>query len=358
MIKPGVIQIIDSLNTGGAEVLAVNIANGLYEKGINSHICATREEGKLLNNINKNVGYIFIKRSRTVDLSAFFVINNYLKIHNIKIIHAHATSSFFAFCIKLLNPNIKLIWHDHYGKSEELEKRKIFPLNLFSYFFNTIISVNTKLKIWSQKKLNCKNVFFINNFPIFNNFEKITVLKGIDKKRVVHLAAFREQKDHINLINAFEIFINDKKDWSLHLVGQIGNDKYSNEVLSLIKNKRLEKHIFVYGARLDILNILKQATIGILSSISEGLPIALLEYGLAELPVIVTDVGECSKVVKNNISGIVVKPKNKDELYQALKMISNSDEIKINFSKELNDTILKNYSDEVFFEKIINIYKT
>ena len=38
----GVLQLIDSLNTGGAEVMAVNIANELYSQGFKSHLCATR----------------------------------------------------------------------------------------------------------------------------------------------------------------------------------------------------------------------------------------------------------------------------------------------------------------------------
>ena len=47
MSKKGVIQIIDSLNVGGAEVLAVNISNALVARNFNSHICTTREEGIL-----------------------------------------------------------------------------------------------------------------------------------------------------------------------------------------------------------------------------------------------------------------------------------------------------------------------
>ena len=48
-----VIQIIDSLNVGGAEVIAVNIANGLSKEGVESHICTTRKEGLLKSNIDK-----------------------------------------------------------------------------------------------------------------------------------------------------------------------------------------------------------------------------------------------------------------------------------------------------------------
>ena len=156
MNKLGVIQIIDSLNTGGAEVLAVNIANSLSDKGINSHICVTRKEGKLLSNINNNVGYLFLDRKKIVDLGLLITVKKYLKHNNITIIHSHSSSYFFAFSLKLIYPKINIIWHDHYGKSEELEKRKVYPLKIISFFFSNIISVNNKLKEWSLKKLKTK----------------------------------------------------------------------------------------------------------------------------------------------------------------------------------------------------------
>ena len=49
--KIKVLQLIDSLQVGGAEVLAVNIANALSKQGLVSHLCATRTEGPLKENI-------------------------------------------------------------------------------------------------------------------------------------------------------------------------------------------------------------------------------------------------------------------------------------------------------------------
>jgi glycosyltransferase involved in cell wall biosynthesis len=55
---------------------------------------------------------------------------------------------------------------------------------------------------------------------------------------------------------------------------------------------------FVYGSLQDVENILNQATIAVLSSQSEGLPIALLEYGLHKKPVVVTAVGDMPMLIK------------------------------------------------------------
>jgi glycosyltransferase involved in cell wall biosynthesis len=55
---------------------------------------------------------------------------------------------------------------------------------------------------------------------------------------------------------------------------------------------------FVYGSQQDVENILNQATIAVLSSQSEGLPI-VLEYGLHKRPVVVTAVGDMPMIINN-----------------------------------------------------------
>lgn len=356
MSKIGVIQIIDSLNTGGAEVLAVNIANLLVKENINSHLCVTRQEGKLRESINKNTGYLFLNKKRTIDIKAIITFKNYIKANNISILHAHSSSFFLAFCVKLICPKLKIIWHDHFGKTQELKKRKLFPLKYISYYFEAIISVNNQLKQWANYNLHCKKTYLLNNFAFFNNSDSCTFLNGEKDKRIVHLAAARDQKDHETLINAFSIFSEKNKDWSLHLIGFLNNSLYSKKIIDLIKVKGLENHTFVYGSCLDVENILKQATVGVLSSKSEGLPIALLEYGLLKLPVICTDVGDCNKVILNNKTGIIVSSGNINQFAKSLEKISTSKKLQNYLGENLYNHIQKNFSKEDFLKKLIKIY--
>ena len=358
-MKKGVIQIIDSLDIGGAEVLAVDITNILQKKQMNSHICVTRKEGGLKQNILKETGYCFLNRKKIFDIKALKRITSYIKKNNISIVHAHASSFFFAFLIKIVNPKIKLIWHDHFGVSQNLENRKLFPLRFISNYFESIISVNSKLKNWALSKLKCKKVYFLNNFSTFKNDDKLTALKGAKGRRIVHLAAFRTQKDHFTLINGFENFLNQSsisKNWTLHLVGGFNDEKYFNEIRDLIRIKNLQNDIFIYGACLDIKNILNQANVGILSSKSEGLPVSLLEYGLAKLPVIVTNVGECANVVENNVMGFVVPVADKIEMSNKLEKLIVSEEKRINFGLALHRKVQKEYSQENFIHQLLKIY--
>jgi len=351
-----VIQIIDSLSVGGAEMVAVNIANALSEQKIKSFLCTTRKEGLLKNNLNDDVKYIFLDRKKTFDLKAIIKLNNFIKLNKINIIHAHSSSYFIAVCVKLINFKVKIIWHDHNGNSEFLKNRNSFPLNVFSLFFSSIIAVNRQLKIWTTKKLYCKKVYFINNFAVFSNSDKTSKLKGTPGKRIINLAGFREQKDHLTLLKAFKMLLIQFPDWTLHLVGKDYKDDYANSISNYITSNNLSDNIFIYDVRSDIKHILSQATIGILSSKSEGLPVSLLEYGLAKLPVVCTDVGACASVIKHESSGYIVPPENYEKLAFYLTKLATSKENQIKFGINLNEIVKLNYSKEVVIKSIINIY--
>ncbi len=354
MKKLSIIQIIDSLNVGGAEVLAVNIANGLSEEKIDSHLCSTRKEGFLKENINSNVGYVFLNRKKVFDFKAILMLHRYIKQHGIRIVHAHSSSSFIAVCVKMINPKIKIVWHDHYGNSEFLENRDIFSLKMFSYMFSVIISVNNDLKKWSKKNLKTKNIFFIRNFPIFNNQENITTLNGVDEKRIVHIAGYRKQKDHLNLLKAFLTISKTHNDWTLHLVGKSYNDNYSNRINEFIKNENLQDKVFQYGVCSDINNILEQAEIGVLSSKSEGLPISLLEYALSRIPAVTTNVGECNLIIKDK--RFIVEPLNSNKLAIALELLINSRKERGKLAIDINKCVMLNFSKQSTISKLINIY--
>jgi len=351
-----ILQLIDSLQVGGAEVLAVNIANALSNEGVESHLCVTRNEGPLKEYIEPAVQYLFLKRKKTIDITAIKKLKNYIKKNNILIIHAHSTSYFLAICVKFIYPKLKIIWHDHYGKSELLKNTSRLSIQFLSFLFSGVLSVNSKLFEWSKKYLIVKRVFFLNNFPVFMDLKRTTVLKGAKRNRIVHVAGFRKQKDHLTLLNAFKIILNQEPTSSLHLIGKVYKGIYCDSIKTFISDHNLSKHVFLYNVCSDIKNILDQADIGVLSSESEGLPISLLEYGLAKLPVVVTNVGDCAAVVTNK--EVVVPAKRSDKLADAIVCLIKDQELREKVAFDLHAEVLKNYAIENSIKKIIKIYTT
>lgn len=352
-----VVQLIDSLEAGGAERMAVTIANGLSKMIPFSGLIATRNEGALRNSIDKEVNYTFLSKNNTFDILALLKFRSYLTKNKISIIHAHGSSYFFALLVKLTYPKIKLFWHDHNGNRVHLNKTN-WILKLASFSFDTIFTVNEELKQWSQKNLICKNVYFIPNFAIVNLKEtKQTHLKGETGKRIVCLANLRHPKNHITLLHSF---LNSKAvelGWTLHLIGTDKKDAYSNEIKEFIKNNDLNKSIFLYGSCEAIGSILAQSNIGVLVSTYEGFPVTLLEYGLAELAVISSNVGYCKEIIQNDQTGLLFNPNDEMKLSENINILISNEQKRLRLASNFNNFIVENYSETIVLKTIIQNYK-
>lgn len=351
-----VIQVIDTLDTGGAERMAINYANSLADYTEASFLCCTRREGILKKELKSVVGYLFLEKKNSLDLSAFKRLKNYVIENEIKIIHAHSTSYFLCALLKFnLGTKVKLIWHDHYGESEFLEKRPKRSLRFFSKYFDGVFSVNERLADWTIKNLQVKKVEVFKNFINNDLADKNTSWKLKGKAhdfKLICVANLRPQKDHFTLIKAFDLV--KENNVSLHLIGKDFGDEYSKEIFDLIENSEKKDSIFYYGSLENVMPYLQQADTGILASRSEGLPLALLEYGLAGLPVICTDVGECFLTLGDY--GSLVPPNNPEKLRIAIEShIQDKGAIR---SKKFQEKVKNEFTAKAVLPKILNFYQS
>ena len=348
-----ILQIIDSLDIGGAEKMAVNYANALSDKIEFSGLVATRKEGFLKNQLNKKVHYLFLNRKKTIDIKAIFKLKKYCKENKIEYLQPHSSSFFTSLLVKLLMPKLKIIWHDHNGLSEFLNTRKSLALKISSFFFYGIIVVNDQLKQWAVRELFCKKILYLANFTsVIKDENHITNLKGIDGKRILCLANLRFQKNHFFLLKVAEKLLVSHPDWTFHLVGKDFNDEYSKQIKELIIIKKLQNNVFVYGSKKDINNIIKQSEITILTSQSEGLPVAILEYALNKKVIVSTKVGEIPLIIDNNKNGFIIDKFDEVGFYNSIVKLITNPELRITFGELLYEFIIKNHSEE----SIINDY--
>jgi glycosyltransferase involved in cell wall biosynthesis len=353
-----IVQIIDSLEVGGAERMAVNYANALVGEIDFSGLVVTRKEGSLQNQIHKNVSYLYLNKKGTLDFNALFKLKKYIKQNKIAIVHAHGTSFFIAVLLKMIVPKVKIIWHEHYGARIHESRKNNFILVFSSLFFSAVFVVNHQLEVWVKKNLFLKKVSCIPNFPIADiNQRRLTFLKGFDEKRIVCLANLKNPKNHIAVLAAFKDLKLNDLGWSLHLIGKDYDDNYSLNLKDFIKTNNLEKAIFIYGSRNDVQHILSQATIGVLASTDEGFPVSLLEYGLAQLAVVSTNVGYCSEVIKDNSNGLLFNPMDKIQIQRQLQRMTADKYLRDNFGLRLQEFILENYSKKRAVNLLISKYK-
>ena len=354
-----ILQLIDSLEPGGAERMAVNYANSLATKIEFSGLVATRKEGNLKNQIAQNVSYLFLDRKKTFDFGAVFRLRKFIKCNKVQILHAHSTSFFLAFLLKLTLPEIKLVWHDHFGNSEFLSNRKTIMLKIASLSFDGSIAVNKKLKIWASKKLYNSKIISLFNFVSFDESDvEKTVLKGVNGKRILCLANLREQKNHFFLLEVATKINIRYPDWSFHLVGKDFKDSYSEKIKRAIQFRRLEKVVFLYNSCDDIKNIINQSEIGVLTSISEGLPVSILEYGYFEKPVVSTNVGQINSVISHHVSGYLTKGNGIDEFTNYLEKLILDFELRKTIGKKLREKIIADFTAESVIFAYLNFIKS
>lgn len=350
-----IVQLIDSLEAGGAERIAVNYANMLTNRIEFSGLVATRKEGVLLHQINSNVSYLFLAKKKQLDFKALFRFRCFILKNEVTHIHAHSTSFFFAFLLKLSLPSVKLIWHYHYGNNIQLPRKRIIIFRIVIPFFTGIIAVNQNLKFWIENNLKSRKAIYLPNFPIrIKEPELKSQMFGSQGKRIVSLANLREDKNHFLLLEVAQKLKESHPDWTFHLVGKDFDDDYAKQIKKMIAVYDLQKNVFLYGSKQDIENILNLAAIAVLTSRSEGLPVALLEYGLHKKAVVVTDVGEIPTIVQHGKNGFITASNEQHLFYQSLLNLVENETLRTDFGEALFNTIEADYTAESVIEKYLN----
>lgn len=182
---------------------------------------------------------------------------------------------------------------------------------------------------------------------IFYNDEKSS-----RKKQIIAVGNLRWQKDHHTLIKAFSKFKKKYPDYRLIIVGD-GDLKLDLE--KLIKSLGLESFVKLAGAlpSKSVANIMRQSDFFCLSSVSEGFPKVILEALACGLPVLSTDVGDISDVVKD--AGIIVKPSSVECLYEGMLLMKEKNQLVR--SREFHGLIgLRSWKNISI--KLDNIYKS
>jgi glycosyltransferase involved in cell wall biosynthesis len=360
MKRLNVMQVTDTLDAGGAERIAVTIANLLPRSEYKSYLCTTRRDGPLLELLASDVNFFRLSRRGRFDLFALRRFCHYLAQEEIDILHAHGTSVFISAIASLSSPFPKLVWHDHYGRYR-FDDRPVRAYRLAAARVNQVIAVNDPLVEWAIFRLRVatQRVKYIPNFICETETTTTTrSLPGQRGLRVVCVANFRPEKDHLTLIQALNIVVGRFPSVQLLLVGAEADGPYVDQIRTVIAKYGLAGHVSFLGVRRDVASILKSCDVGVLSSASEGLPLALLEYGAAGLPCIATDVGQCAEVLAEGACGVLVPPKSPQHLAAALASLLESARLRAQLGAKAKLRVQQDYSPAAAIRQICFVYES
>jgi glycosyltransferase involved in cell wall biosynthesis len=136
----------------------------------------------------------------------------------------------------------------------------------------------------------------------------------------------------------------------------VADPDYGKLVSAAIASRRLESSVTLVGERTDVRDILPEVDVCVLSSSSEGLPLALLEYGLAARAVVVTDIGQCGDVVDGGNAGLLVPPGRPRELATAIVSLLESNDRRRSLGNRLYLRVLSDFSAEAAADRISQLY--
>ena len=180
------------------------------------------------------------------------------------------------------------------------------------------------------------NNFYKNNYK--RNFFRDKWCIKKDQILIGYVARWDPVKDHENLLNALSILNHDNINFKCVLIGP-NIDKKNNELDQLIYRYKVKNKIVLPGYVEDIQGAMSALDLHVLSSAGEAFPNVVAEAMACEIPCVVTDVGDASKIVGK--TGWVVKPKDSHQLSKVIFEAINEKKIKYLWKKRSIDARLR-----------------
>jgi len=165
------------------------------------------------------------------------------------------------------------------------------------------------------------------------------------------IAELHPVKGLLYAIDAIALLKEDYPD--LHYV-IIGEGDQRSIIEKQIVKRRLESNVFLAGFVDDAKTYLKAFDIFMLPSLSEAFGYSLVEAGIAELPIIATNVGGIPEVIDE--SGIIVPPRNARSLADGLKLLIDSPDLRKDAAANMKDRALNTFDLERMRSETLALY--
>lgn len=364
-----VFYLVDSLNVGGTETQAVELALRIPAAGYDVTLGCLRAHGPLLERLQGSAVVVReFHPTGGIDTPAglyqLLRLSWFLRRGNFDIVHTHDLWS------NLLG--IPAAWLA--GVPAIVSSRR--DLAHFEWY-------QGKRRVWLRRIQNLSGTVLANATPIRDALiandgfapEKLRVIRnGVDIEKFRGSRELRDQifpevgqgklivlvgnmhtdvKGHPWLIACAPTVVREFPDSRFVLVGE-GEERarFERQVTEL----GLQRNFLFVGRRTDVPKILACCDLAILPSRAEGLPNAVLEYMAAGLPTIVSNVGGNSELVKDGVSGLLVPPEDAPALAEALLKLLRNPDLAMQMAQHGHEFAVRNFSFERLLREVDQLY--
>jgi glycosyltransferase involved in cell wall biosynthesis len=325
--RPVIAHVLHRLDRAGAEVLAAGLARGLADRfdfvffcldGLGPLADELIDEGFAVEALDRRPGLDRALARRLRDRAAH---------HRVDLIHAHQYTPFFYSALargvlsrQLLGTGVLFTEHGrHVPDTPSLKRRLANKLFLKKTDRVTAVSAFVKDALIKHEGLPASRIDIVHNGidpgpePTDNDREQAREQLGLspDRPVVMQVARFHPVKDHATALRAWSIVHAQMPEALLVFVGD-GPERENLE--SLTKQLGLEDAVRFTGAINNARDLIPAADLCMLSSLSEGLSVTLLEAMAAGKPIVATDVGGNPEAVVNGETGLLAPARDPEAL--------------------------------------------
>jgi glycosyltransferase involved in cell wall biosynthesis len=198
------------------------------------------------------------------------------------------------------------------------------------------------------------------------DIDRKTILKSIDcedweqDKILGTTSRLSPEKGILDLLSGFSQVIQSEPNLKLMIVGGYPEEHkgYYLKAKTLIEREHLTEHVRILGYRQDALEILKCMDFYISPSLSEGLPISLLEAFAAGVPAIATEIPGNKDVLSSSAFGVLSDPGSPKSIAQGIrKMLALSEQERNIITRNAFNRVKDSFSVDTMADETFRLYR-
>lgn len=180
----------------------------------------------------------------------------------------------------------------------------------------------------------------------------------VDIAAIVRLSPIKDIKTMIYSFFTLKAHVPNAR---LHILGDTDDEDYADECYKLVEQLNIKDILFVGNT--NVPEYLKKIDFTVLSSISEGQPLAVLESLAAARPCVTTDVGCCRELLMGDQrdyfgkAGICVPPMHPEMLADAMEMLCKRKDLRTDMGKAGRERVKTYYVHEDMVNNYLENYE-
>ena len=354
----------------GAQRVILNLVKhcdqNLFDSSIATFIREGEENGIFINEIEKCCkDSIIIKCNKRVDIHALHRLISTLKDKQIDILHCHEIKSrtYGLIAGKILKIPI-VTTHHNWTSANVLTTIFEYWDSFVMRFFDRIIAVSEEVKHSAMRFKIPNNKFsvIINGVSFAHektNTNAYSIIKEelkIEDDTIVigNVGRLSTEKNHKLFIKVAKIVKLNSPNIRFIIAGDGPLEK---ELRNYAAALGLTNTVIFYGFHSHIQQIYNLLDIYLLTSRIEGTPMSLMEAMGAGVPAVATDVGDISKIVTDNVSGILLKNNDPKSIAQKILYLLKNPTKLTQMGLQAQEIIRKYYSAEIMAKRYEQLYK-